>query len=372
MNAKRLLATLFTLLLMTAMLAACGKSDKQESETSSRPTATSTPSPTPTEIPKTPEQEDFETIVCLLESADKTIGGTQDSAGALPEGTRFLIRFEDNHLATGFETTDEGFQRRIWQTWIQSAGLARANHPLKSESYQTSCKYGSITGVLDGNGKIHWTTGNLSDEMFAKLAALGAEKDPEYLNRVALFPEIKGTWSGTYKMTMETMVDNFMPKDDELGRDYYLRLSNHLKQYGYNGGFLFSASCTFLSEKELLFSADADMSSFYDSLHKAGASKSSMTRLVCVLANTDERSLQYFLAQQRTDIMTLGNSLIRMMEKAYKDAFADMEAEYCPYTSNGTVLDFEGTKTRDRISYNRDRDTMTYYFDTIEMTLKRE
>ena len=373
MNAKRLLATLFTLLLMTAILAACGKSDKQESETSSRPTATSTPSPTPTEVPKTPEQEDFETISRLFESADKTIAGTADSAGALPEGTRYIIRFEDDHLATGFETTDEGFQRRIWQTWIRDAGLARADHPLESTSYATTCKYGSIIGVLDDSGKINWTGNNLSEEMFAKLAPYGVTKDPEYLNRVEYFPQIKGTWAGTFNMTMEILVDNFLEYgENELGRDYYIRLSNFLKRYGFSGGFQFSARATFLDEKELLFSVDIDMSSFFDALHKAGANKSSMTQLVLVLANTDERTLKYLLEYQKTDIMTLGNSLIRMMENEYKKAFADMEEEYCPYTSKGNVFDFEGSKNYDRVTYNSDRDTMTYYIDKLEMTMKRE
>ena len=374
MNAKRFLTIQLTLLLSAVMLTACGGSDDgKKPDASANATSTPTVTPTPTEVPKTPEQEDFDTITRLFESADKPIAGTADSAGALPEGTRFLIRFEDDHLATGFETTDEGFQRRIWQSWIQSAGLARANHPLESTTYQSSCKYGSIIGVLDKTGKINWTGNNLSEEMFAKLAPYGVTKDPEYLNRVEYFPQIKGTWAGTFNMTMEILVDNFLEYDEnELGRDYYIRLSNHLKRYGFSGSFQFSARATFLDEKELLFSVNFDMSSFFDALHKAGANKSSMTQLVLVLANTDERTLKYLLEYQKTDIMTLGNSLIRMMENEYKKAFADMEEEYCPYTSKGNVFDFEGSKNYDRVTYNRDRDTMTYYIDKLEMTMKRE
>ncbi|MBO4628200.1 MAG: hypothetical protein J5645_09520 [Lachnospiraceae bacterium] len=373
MNVKRLLAVLLVFLSLFAICACDGNSGKSNpSENTAKPTATSTPTPTPTEIPKSPEQEDFETITRLFESADNTIAGTKDSAGTLPAGTRFTIRFEDDHLATGFETTDAGFQRRIWQSWIQSAGLSRANHPLQSELYQTSCKYGSIIGVLDDSGKINWTAGNLSEEMFAKLSAFGVEKDAEYLHRVELLNDIKGVWSGTYNMTMEILVDNFMEANDELGRDYYLRLSNFLKQYGFSGSFKFSARCSFLNEKELLFSINVDMSSFFDSLHKAASNKSSMTQMVCVLTMADERSVNAYLRQENTDIMSFGNRLIRTMEGAYNEAFAGLEEEYCPYTSNGTVLDFEGTKNRDRISYNRDRDTMTYYIDKLEMIMKRE
>ena len=370
MNTKRLLATLFTIVLLAVMLTACSGSGD-----SAAPTPTSTPrptaTPTPTEIPKSPEQEDFETITRLFESADNTIAGTKDSAGALPAGTRFLLRIEGDHFVTNFETTDAGFQRRIWQTWIQDAGLSRANHPLQSETYQTDCKYGFITGVLDESGKINWTAGNFSEEVFAKLGEFGVEKDPEYLGRVEASKDLIGKWDGAFPLTMETLVDAYIDDNGEFGRDYYINFSNFLKRYGFSGSFNFAAHCSVLSEKELIFTMTVDMTSFFDAMRKAASTRDGMTKFLCVAGNVDERSLLASLKQQNIDVMTFGSSVIAQMEALYRESFNDIE-EVCTYTLNNNVLHFESSLNVDDITYHPENQTMTYGDRNWKMTLKKQ
>ena len=377
MNAKRFSATILALLLGTILLTGCGTSGKSadgtgnKTDPSANATSTPTVTPTPTEVPKTPEQEDFETITRLFEAAESTIAGTQDSVGVLPEGTRFLIRFEDDHLATGFETTDEGFQRRIWESWIRSAGLERANHPFRSDTYKTGCQYGIITGVVDKEGKITWTADNLSDAMFASLASIGVEKSPEYLKRVALSEELIGEWDGVYALSMDSLIDAYLANISNLSRDRYTAFVSFLQQYGFTGSFYFKAHCSIRSEKECNFSLNVDLSSFFNAIQKAASTREGMTQLLCVSFAIDEDSLISMLKSNNLDVMTYGAEIIGETEAAYRKAYSKNVDEVCTYTYKDPVLHLIGN-VRINLTYDRKSQTMTYSESDLEITLKKQ
>ncbi len=375
MNVKRLLIVLLVFSLFA--FSACGKSGGSKpaddaATATATPAATSTTALTPTENPKSPEEQDFEAITRLFEAADQAIAGTKDSDGPLPEGTRFLIRFSDNLLVTGFETTDAGFQRRIWENWVRSAGMERVSCPLQSESYRSGCKYGAITGVLNDDRKISWTADNLSDELFASLAAIGVEKAPSYLERVTLSKELVGDWDGVYALSMESLIAVYMADKGNLSPDRYLNFVSFMKQYGFTGDFYFKAHCSILNEKELRFTLKADLSSFYNAMHKAAATEESMTQFLYAALALDEDSLNSILRSAKEDVITFGTRIISEHETLYRNAYNDNIEETCTYTYSNKVLHLEGSRNAIDLRYNSEDKTMTYRYKNWEIILKKQ
>ena len=123
MKVNRLLAILFTLAFFSFFLTACGSSADSDSD-GPTPTRRATPTPTsdhtPTVAPESPEEQDFVAIGRFFDSAEKICANPGTTPG---EGSRFLLRFEDDHITPDLVMSDSGYQRRIWESWIRSAGL---------------------------------------------------------------------------------------------------------------------------------------------------------------------------------------------------------------------------------------------------------
>ena len=369
MKVRRFLATLVMVSLLATVLGACGSKTEDTGEGNPRATATSTPTPTPTptEFPKSPEELDVDTISRLFDAAARAV---EDPDSKLTEGTRFLLKFEEDHISTELEADAGGFERRIWESWIRDAGLTGATYTLQSKAYQEGCTYGTVIGVLYADRKVRWTVDNLSDDFFTALAALGAEKSPAYLERLALAEKIKGDWHGIMSFTLEDIIEDFITDDDPNGRDFYYNLFRHLKRYGFSGTIDLTLDVTIRNEKELYVTELADLDGLLGAIHNATSNESRMLQFLCIAGNVDERSLKAGLRQQNLDVMTFGNSVVRYLETEFKklNGYEDT----CSYTTSGDDIFFIPGNLTDKLTYNRADDTLIYSESGYRYTLKRK
>ncbi len=372
MNRKRrLLALMLVIVFSAVVLTSCGgsKGDKNKGsgDTQKSVTPTDAPTPSPTEAPKTPEQLDLDAIELIFQAAAET---ASDPANSLGEGTRFLLNFDGENISLELETKNEGYKRRIWESWIRGAGLSKSTYPLQSESYRENSRYGTVTGVLDDTGKIQWMADNLDDGLFAALGRLGVEKDPAFLTRMEMYGKVNGEWYGEVQMDILSLVEQYIDDNDELGRDYYRNLIRFLKNYGFSGKIQASASCTFLNEKELRFQSGIDWTGFLDALHKAASTKESMTKFICVVGNISESTLNAMLKQKKTDVMTFGKLIVVELEALCKTNVG--EDFTSKYNWSGNELYFYYNNYPDKLTYNSGKETMTYSDSGIDVTLKKK
>lgn len=371
MNAKRLLAILLTLVLFAAALTACGKSDdskKSDESENVTPTSTPTPEPTPTEAPKTPEEQDLAKIQEIFRAAEETAA---DTTYTVEEGARFVLSFKDDGIAFELEITDNSYKRRIWENWIHNSGLTKASYPLQSETYKTTCTFGTITGVLDNAGKISWMADNLDPNLFTALEKLGVTTDPAYLERLALFEEIKGEWYGELSLDIKSLAKDFNLVGDTMGPDYYYKLIDFMKKYGFSGKVPVTNTVSFLSEKELTICLTYDWSGFINAMRKAGSTTDGMTKFLATAANVSESALKAALKQQKTDVMTVGKQAMNEIEAMCKKA--SVENYDGKYTYTGSIIKFNTQGDfSDQITYNREKNTMTITDSGLTMTLKKK
>ncbi|MBR5712405.1 MAG: hypothetical protein IKX54_02310 [Lachnospiraceae bacterium] len=368
MKDKRFLAALLVLAFCAALLTACGGS-KDSGENQIRKiteTVTPTPEPTPTEVPKTPEQLDHDQIVRLFNVAE-TMAANPDYD--LAEGSRFILKFVDDNITTELDAKSSGFERRIWEKWIREAGLSNASYQLQSGQYRSNCTHGTIIGVVDADKKIQWSADNLEAYLFAFLNGLGVKTDPGYLARLELFEKIKGDWLGTVQMPLDSLVDTLVSANDPNGKDYYHKLFNYLKGYGFTGKMPTTITCDIHNEKDLTFVLTSDWSNFLEAIKKATSSKDGMMKFLCVAGNTNERSINYLAEQNNTDVMTLGKAVVRELEK--KCLANQTLGGLCTYTCDGNVITFESEDSYDTMTYDPATETITYTDIGLTCTLKK-
>ena len=368
MKVNRLLAILFTLAFFAVVLTACGSSADSDSD-GPTPTRRATPTPTsdhtPTVAPESPEEQDFVAIGRFFDSAEKICANPDTTPG---EGSRFLLRFEDDHITPDLVMSDSGYQRRIWESWIRSAGLTGTEYKVAYEPYRANSKFGCIKGTLQSDGTIQWTAENLDEALFTRLEALGVVKDPAYLARLALFEEIKGNWYGTVNLYIDYIVDLELDKSDTESRRFYRNINAFLQNYGFPGYIKAEARINVMTEKEIVLEASFDTEAYLNAIRKATATKDGMTRFLCTAYGVSEEQLNAALRQQGTDVTKITPTIVKMMEQIVNQN--NVTKMLYTYDIEGDVIALRDTY--DKFTYNRKNNTIIYKYEGVEMTMHRQ
>ena len=373
MKSIRLLTIILVLAFSAVFLAACGKSDdssKKAPKTSEVkiPTTKPTDTPTPTEAPKTPEQKDQDAVLNILGAAEKIAAKKKYT---FDDPTSVLIKFDDGKIMLDTDPL-KTYQIRFREDWIDATSFRKIEYEMQSELYRKTCRYATIKGVIESDGTVSWTADNIDTELFSVLKEHKVEWDPAYLKRVELYEEIKGVWSGELQLSIEALARLMV---DELGSeslDYYHNLMTFLKKYGFSGNQKIVINCTIVNEKEEELTSYNDWTEFLLALDKATATKDGMTTFLCVCSDVDQRTLNAVLKQRGTDVMTFGGMVVTTIKNmCAKDSVIKTRNQYI-LSDTDNVLLIPGPHSSDKLTYDKDKGTLTYRNFLMECVMKRQ
>ncbi|MBP5461138.1 MAG: hypothetical protein J6Y20_03335 [Lachnospiraceae bacterium] len=362
MKTTRKLAIVLILAFSVILLTACGSDSNDTSKKKGFknpdiviPTAVPTSTPTPTEVPKTPEQKDQDAILSIMETAEKYAAKKKYT---FEDTTSFQINFNDGKIELEIDPI-KTYQMRLRDDWINNSPSGKREYTLQSEKYGNTCRYANIIGVIENDGTVSWTANNIDKDVFAAISGHDVTWAAEYLHRAELYEEIKGTWSGEVQWPFDVLIDLFVDMNDPGAVQAFHNLIDLLKKSGFSGKLKMNIECSFLSEKELSLTLGIDWSEFLESVKKTTSTEKGMTKYLCTITDVDELSLKYILQEYGTDVMTYGNSTVAMLEYSCNQNTSN--TSYSPFTVKDNVLTItEATRNVDRLTYDKEKRTLTY------------